>query len=114
MTDTGIGIPAEHLPHIFERFYQVDAARASGGCGLGLSICRWIVRAHGGTIEARSAPGEGTDFTVEAADVRLGPAPIPAPPPSSPTARLEDRTPVIPEGDRPDDPRRGLSLATGS
>jgi two-component system sensor histidine kinase BaeS len=69
--DTGIGIPAEHLPHIFDRFYQVDAARASGGCGLGLSLCRWIVMAHGGTIEARSAPGEGTVFTV-----RLPMAPV--------------------------------------
>jgi signal transduction histidine kinase len=49
--DTGIGIPALDLPHIFERFFQVDAARCSGACGLGLSICRWIVKAHGGTIE---------------------------------------------------------------
>jgi signal transduction histidine kinase len=64
VADTGIGIPAEHLPHIFERFYQADAARASGGCGLGLSICRWIAGAHRGTIEARSAPGHGTEFTV--------------------------------------------------
>jgi heavy metal sensor kinase len=65
VTDTGIGIAAEHLPHIFERFYQADAARAPGaGCGLGLSICRWIVKAHGGYIHIRSAPGEGTTFTV--------------------------------------------------
>jgi heavy metal sensor kinase len=64
VTDSGIGIPAEHLPHIFERFYQVDAARASGGCGLGLSICRWIVKAHRGRIDVRSTPGEGTVFTV--------------------------------------------------
>jgi heavy metal sensor kinase len=64
VTDTGIGIPAEHLPNIFERFYQVDAARASGGCGLGLSICRWIVKAHSGYINIRSAPGAGTAFTV--------------------------------------------------
>jgi heavy metal sensor kinase len=62
--DTGVGIPADHLPHIFERFYRVDAARAPGGCGLGLSICRWIVEAHGGYIHVRSAPGEGTSFTV--------------------------------------------------
>jgi heavy metal sensor kinase len=62
--DTGVGIPEEHLRHIFERFYRVDAARASGGCGLGLSICRWIVEAHGGRIEARSRPGEGTTFTA--------------------------------------------------
>jgi signal transduction histidine kinase len=62
--DTGIGIPAEYLPHIFERFYRVDAARSSGGCGLGLSLCRWIVKAHGGAIDVRSAPDEGTEFTV--------------------------------------------------
>ena len=49
--DTGQGIPEGHLPHIFERFYQVDAARSSGGCGLGLSICRWIAEAHDGSIE---------------------------------------------------------------
>ncbi len=64
VTDTGIGIPAGDLPHIFERFYQVDTARASGGCGLGLSICRWIVEAHGGTIDVRNTPGKGTVFTV--------------------------------------------------
>ena len=57
--DSGIGIPAMHLPHIFERFYQADAARSSGGCGLGLSICRWIVRAHGGTIEVDSREAQG-------------------------------------------------------
>jgi len=62
--DTGFGIPAVHLPHIFERFYQVDAARSSGGCGLGLSICRWIVRAHGGTFEADSGEPKGAEFTV--------------------------------------------------
>jgi heavy metal sensor kinase len=62
--DTGIGIPAEHLPHIFERFYQADAARASGGGGLGMSICSWIVKAHGGTIEADSEEASGTEFTV--------------------------------------------------
>jgi signal transduction histidine kinase len=64
VTDTGIGIAAEHLPHIFERFYQADAARSSGGCGLGLSICRWIVKAHGGAIEAESGEGQGMEFTV--------------------------------------------------
>jgi heavy metal sensor kinase len=64
VTDTGVGVSAEHLPHIFERFYQVDAARRSGGCGLGLSICRWIAQAHGGTIEARSGEPGGAEFTV--------------------------------------------------
>ena len=62
--DTGIGIPAVHLPHIFERFYQADAARSSGACGLGLSICRWIVKAHGGTIEVNSREAQGAEFTV--------------------------------------------------
>jgi heavy metal sensor kinase len=62
--DTGISIPPEHLPHIFERFYQADAARSAGGCGLGLSICRWIVAAHGGTLRAASGAAEGTSFTA--------------------------------------------------
>jgi heavy metal sensor kinase len=63
--DTGPGISAEHLPHVFDRFYQADSSRASGGCGLGLSICRWIVQAHGGSIEAASTEGKGAEFTVE-------------------------------------------------
>ncbi len=64
--DTGIGIPPEALPHVFERFYRVDPARsrAHGGSGLGLSIARWIVEAHKGTIEVSSRPGAGSTFTV--------------------------------------------------
>jgi heavy metal sensor kinase len=62
--DTGEGIPESHLPHIFERFYQVNSARSSGGCGLGLSISRWIAEAHGGSIDARSREGSGTTFVV--------------------------------------------------
>jgi two-component system, OmpR family, phosphate regulon sensor histidine kinase PhoR len=64
--DTGIGIPEEHLPHIFERFYVVDASRSRrmGGTGLGLSIVKHIVKAHGGRIEVSSRPGEGSIFTV--------------------------------------------------
>jgi heavy metal sensor kinase len=62
--DTRIGIPAIHLPHIFERFYQADTARSSGASGLGLSICRWIIKAHGGTIEVDSRDRKGTEFTV--------------------------------------------------
>lgn len=64
--DTGVGIAAEHLPHLFERFYRVDAARSrdEGGAGLGLAIAEWIVRAHHGAITAASALGGGTTFTV--------------------------------------------------
>ncbi len=64
--DTGIGIPAESLPHVFDRFYRVDAARsrADGGSGLGLSICQAVVRGHQGTITIESQLDEGTAITV--------------------------------------------------
>jgi heavy metal sensor kinase len=66
VSDTGIAIPPEHLPHVFARFYRVDKARtrAEGGTGLGLSIARSIVLAHGGEIELASTPGQGTVCTV--------------------------------------------------
>ena len=66
VADTGEGIPAEDVPHIFERFYRVDKARSShrGGTGLGLAICKAIVDAHGGSIEVSSQPGAGSTFTV--------------------------------------------------
>lgn len=62
--DTGSGIEARDLPHIFERFYRADPGRGAGGTGLGLSIARWIAEQHGGAIEAASTPGNGATFTV--------------------------------------------------
>lgn len=64
--DTGSGIPPEHLPHIFERFYRVDKARSrsEGGVGLGLAIAEHIAELHGGSIRVASELGKGTIFTV--------------------------------------------------
>lgn len=66
VTDTGIGIPVEAQPYIFDRFYRVDKARnrMDGGSGLGLSIVKSIVVAHGGRISVQSIPGKGSTFTV--------------------------------------------------
>jgi two-component system sensor histidine kinase BaeS len=66
MQDSGVGILAEDLPHIFERFYRADRARSTetGGSGLGLSIVQKIVEAHNGRIDVESTPGRGSKFSI--------------------------------------------------
>jgi len=67
VTDTGPGIPAEEIPHLFERFYRIDRSRARKprtGAGLGLSIAYWIAHNHGGRIDVASELGKGTTFSV--------------------------------------------------
>jgi signal transduction histidine kinase len=65
VADTGRGIPAEHLPHIFDRFYKTDPSRTETGSGLGLSIVKAIVERHGGKVTARSTPGVETVFEID-------------------------------------------------
>jgi signal transduction histidine kinase len=67
VSDTGPGISAQDLPHIFDRFYRGDTARdrASGGSGLGLAITKALIEAHGGTIEVESEPGQGAYFSID-------------------------------------------------
>jgi two-component system phosphate regulon sensor histidine kinase PhoR len=73
--DTGVGIPAEDLPRIFERFYKADRARSGGGTGLGLAIAKHIVQGHGGRLWAESVEGQGStfSFTLPVAVARQGP-----------------------------------------
>ncbi len=78
VVDTGVGIAAGDLSHVFDRFWRADAARSRTGqrpgTGLGLAICRWIAEAHGGSIEVQSRRGEGTTFTVSLPRVKVGQA----------------------------------------
>ena len=62
--DTGPGVPAEELPRIFDRLFRGDASRAERGLGLGLSLVKAVVEAHGGTVDVMSEPGKGSTFTV--------------------------------------------------
>jgi signal transduction histidine kinase len=67
VSDSGPGIPAEHLDQVFDRFYRTDPSRtrATGGAGLGLAIVRQIVELHGGRVRVASPPGSGAAFTVD-------------------------------------------------
>jgi PAS domain S-box-containing protein len=92
--DTGVGIPAEVLPNIFEMFAQADRSleRSQGGLGIGLSLVRGLVRLHGGTVAARSAgPGKGSEFSIRLPLRRTAPAP-PAEAPARPARADAPRT----------------------
>ena len=64
MADTGLGIPPEYLPHVFEKFFRVPGRSQGRGTGLGLAIVREIVTAHHGEVACESEPGKGTVFTL--------------------------------------------------
>lgn len=90
--DSGPGIPADFLPHVFERFRQADssAARAQGGLGLGLSIVHHLVELHGGQVRAGNAPEGGALMTVVLPRASLRPSAAPAPPEPEPNAERLD------------------------
>jgi signal transduction histidine kinase len=68
VADQGRGIPPEHQPHVFERFYRIEAsrtrARSDGGAGLGLAVARWVARVHGGDITLKSSSADGSTFSA--------------------------------------------------
>jgi signal transduction histidine kinase len=83
VADNGVGIAADDLPHLFERFYRADQARhrtigAAHGTGLGLSIARWIADEHDGRIDVESELGKGSRFTVHLPAVVSPDVPVPA------------------------------------
>jgi signal transduction histidine kinase len=106
--DDGPGIPADALPHVFERFYRVDGARSTrgNGSGLGLAIVRWIVQQHFGTVEVLSRSGEGTVFTVLLPGVSAC-----SPPPDGPQDASRKRTPGPPRSGRCGAAARGRGSA---
>jgi signal transduction histidine kinase len=65
IADTGIGIAPHDLPHIWDRLYRGDESRTERGLGLGLSLVRAIVAAHGGTVDVQAEPGRGSTFIVK-------------------------------------------------
>jgi two-component system heavy metal sensor histidine kinase CusS len=78
--DSGVGISADHLPHIFDRFYRVPGtSKDKQGLGLGLSFVAWIAKAHDGSIDVSSKPGDGTRFTVSLPASVATPTPEPLP-----------------------------------
>ena len=64
VTDTGVGIPADELPHIFDRFWRGQGAARVSDSGIGLSVAAELARAHGGQLTASSQPGHGTEMTL--------------------------------------------------
>jgi signal transduction histidine kinase len=90
VADEGIGIPAEHLERVFDRFHRVDASntRKVHGTGLGLHIVRQLVELHGGAIRVESTPGQGSTFRVSL------PAAAPGPAASAEASRPADAVPV--------------------
>ncbi len=90
IADTGPGIPAEHLAHVFDRFYQADPSRAASGSGLGLALARQVAERHGGRIDVASEPGHGATFTL-----RLPTCPSSSHP--TPSSRSRSHPSVMPE-----------------